>query len=195
MDDKSLIPEEVVLSSWAAAVLVLSNPSAWRGVGLSLGAGALGLGILLAFISKSIKGLYLGAGLFGGLMVNFVIVAGIIDIFGGFRVNFIITSRGVRSISGKGARVAANTAFVGGVLAGSLTTMAAGSAAKSEQNVFIPYSEITRVKVNSRRRYILVRGDWSQKPIGLYCNKENFTGVLQLLQEGCSSAQFSGLSV
>lgn len=195
MNDKSLIPEEVVLCSWEAAVRVLSNPSAWRGVALSLGGGALGLGILFTFISKSIKGLYLGAGLFGGLMFIFVLVGGIIDIFGGFRVNFILTSQGVRSISGKGAKAAAQTAVIGGILAGSLTGMAAGTAAKSEQNVFILYSEVTKVKVNSRRRYILVKGDWSQKPIGLYCNKENFTGVLHLLQERCSSSQFQGLSV
>jgi hypothetical protein len=89
MDKTSSISEEAVLYSWESAVRVLSNPSAWSGVSLSLGAGAIGLGILFTIISKSIKGLYLGAGLFGGLMLIFVIVGGIIDIFGGFRVNFM----------------------------------------------------------------------------------------------------------
>jgi hypothetical protein len=177
--------DEVVLKSWDASVHVLSNPSAWSGVALSLGGGALGLGILFAFISKSIKGLYLGAGLFAGLMLIFVIVGGIIDIFGGFRVHFILTSRGVRSLSGKGPKNAANAAIVGGILAGNLAGMAAGSLAKSEQNVFIPYTEVTKVKVSPRRRYILVKADWSQKPIGLYCNKDNFAGVIELLRERC----------
>jgi hypothetical protein len=190
MNDTSSIPEEAVLCSWEASVRVLSNPSAWRGVALSLGGGALALGILFSFISKSLKGFYLASALFGGLMFIFILIGGVIDIWGGFRVNFIITSKGLRSMSGKGARAAAKTAIIGGILTGNLVGMAAGSLAESEQNVFIPYGEVTRVKVNSRRRYILVKGDWSQKPIGLYCNKDNFSAVLQLLQERCSSAQF-----
>jgi len=195
MNDNSLLQkEEVVLHSWEASVHVLTNPSAWSGVALSLGGGALGLGILFTFISKSIKGLYVAAAIFGGLMSIFVLVGGIIDIFGGFRVNFILTNLGLRSISGKGARAAAGAAVVGGILAGNLTAIGAGKLAESEQNVFIPYNEVTKVKVKSRRRYILVKGDWSQKPIGLYCTQDNFTGVIQLLQEQCSSIQFTGLN-
>jgi hypothetical protein len=195
MDDTSSNLEESVLYSWDASVRVLSDPSAWRGVVLSLGGGALALGILFTFISKSVKGLYLATGLFGGLMLIFVVVGAIIDIFGGFRINFMLTSKSVRSMSGKGAKSAANAAVVGGILAGHLAGLAAGSLARSEQNVFILYNEVTKVKVNSRRRYILVKGDWSQKPIGLYCNEDNFTGVLHLLRERCSSAQLLGLNL
>jgi hypothetical protein len=193
--DNTSTPEEIVLYSWDASVHVLSNPSAWSGVSLSLGGGALGLGILFTFITESIKGLCFGAALFGGLMLIFVVIGAVIDLFGGFKVNFIISNLGVRSISGKGARAAANAAVVGGILAGNLTGMAAGELAKSEQNVFIRYNEVAKVKVNSRRRYILVKGDWSQKPIGLYCNKDNFNDILRLLQERCSSAQFTGVKL
>jgi hypothetical protein len=70
--------------------------------------------------------------------------------------------------------------------------MAAGSQAKSEQNVFILYGEVTKIKLFNRRRYILVKGDWSQKPIGLYCNKNNFADVVQLLRDRCPSTQFTG---
>jgi hypothetical protein len=184
------IPEEIVLCSWEASVRVLSNPAAWRGVALSLGGGALALGILFSVITKSWKGFYLASAIFTGLMFIFILVGGVIDIFGGFRANFILTNQGIRSISGKGAKVAAQTAIIGGILTGSLVGMAAGSLAKSEQNVFIPYGEVTKVQVNSRRRYILVKGDWSQKPIGLYCNKDNFDNVFQMLKERCSSTQF-----
>jgi hypothetical protein len=190
MKDTSPKNEETVLYSWESSVRVLSNPSAWSGVAISLGGGALALGILFAFITKSIKGFYLAAAIFGGLMLIFVLVAGVIDMFGGFRMHFILTSQGVRSVSGKGAKAAANAVVVGGILAGNLTGMATGLLARSEQNVFIPYNEVSKVKVNSRRRYILVKGDWSQKPIGLYCTNDNFTGVLQLLREHCASTQF-----
>ena len=188
MDDASSPPEETVLHSWSASVRVLSNPAAWRGVAASLGGGALALGILFLFISKSVKGLYLAAGIFGGLMLIFVLVGGIIDLFGGFRMQFMLTSRGVRSISGKGAKSAANAAIVGAVLAGNLAGMAAGSLARSEQNVFLRYDEVTKIQADPRRRYILVKGAWPQKPIGLSCNAENFMSVLRLLQERCASA-------
>ena len=194
MSEKASKQEETVLHSWDGSVHVLTNPSAWSGVALSLGVGALAMGILFTFISKSIKGLYLAAAIFGVLMSIFVIVGGIIDIFGGFRVNFILTNMGLRSISGKGAKVAANTAIVGGMLAGNIVAMGTGKLAESGQNVYISYNEVTRIKGCFRRRYILVRGDWSQKPIGLYCNKENFTSVLHLLQTSCSSAEFIGLN-
>jgi hypothetical protein len=181
---------EVVLHSWEARVHVLTNPAAWRGVAVSLGAGAFGLALLFTIISKSIAGLYLGAALFGGLMLIFVLVGAAIDLFGGFRTRFVLTSHGVRSASGKGARAAATTAMVGGILTGSLTGMATGAMARSEQDVFIPYSEVATVKVNSRRQYITVKGSWSQKPIGLYCRNDDFAGILQLLKEHCPSARF-----
>lgn len=171
---------------------MLSNPSAWCGVALSLGAGALGLGLLFVVISKSAAGLLLGASLFGGLMLVFVLIGGTIDLYGGFRVHCLLTNYGVRSLSGKGARAAASTSLVGGILTGSLTGMAAGELARSEQNVFIPYGEVLKVKVSTRRQYILVKGPWGQKPVGLSCTSEDFPRILQLLQERCSSAQFVG---
>ena len=179
---------EVVLHSWESRVRVLSNPAAWRGVALSLGGGALGLAIIFLIISKSIEALYLGAGLFGALMFVFVLIGGAIDLFGGFRVRFMLT--GARSISGKGARAASTTALVGGVLTGNLTGMATGALAKSEQDVFIPYNEVTAVKVNNRRQYLTVKGSWGQKPIGLYCRNVDFTAILRLLEERCPSARF-----
>jgi hypothetical protein len=181
---------ETVLHSWDARVRVLSNPSAWAGVALSLGTGALGLGLLFIIISKSINGLYLAAGLFCGLMLIFMLVGGVIDLFGGFRIRFILTNNGVRSISGKGAKAAANTAIVGGILTGNLTGMAAGTLARSEQNVFTPYADVTTVKVNNRRQYITVKGGWAQKPIGLYCRNDDFTAILRLLKERCPQARF-----
>jgi hypothetical protein len=183
---------EVVLRSWQARVRVLTNPAAWRGILLCLGISSLLLGILLIFISKSLKGLLVAALIFGGLMFLFVLIGGIIDIFGGFRVHFILTSLGVRSISGKGAKASANAAIIGGILTGSFGAMGAGSLARSEQNVFIPYGEVTKVRISSRRQYILVKGGLQQKPIGLYCNKNTFTDILALIRERCPSAQFAG---
>jgi len=174
---------ETVLYAWEARVRVLTNPSAWFGVSVSLGGGALALGILFLFISRSVMGFLVSGGIFCGLMILFVLIGGIIDLFGGFRVTFVLTNRGVRSMGGAGAKSAANAAIVGGMLTGNITGIGAGALARSEQNVFIPWGEISRAKVSERRRYILVKGVWGQKPIGLVCNTDNFSQVLQILRE------------
>jgi len=180
---------ETVLQTWNARIRVLTNPSAWFGVSVSLGGGALCLGLLFFFISKSFTGFLVALAIFGGLMTLFVLIGAVIDIFGGFRVTFLLTGNGVRSLSGAGAKAAANTAIVGGVLAGNLTGIGAGAMARSEQDVFIPWGEISRVKVSEWRRYILIKGKWAQKPIGLYCNADNFTQVLQTVSERRPAAQ------
>lgn len=175
--------QETVLQTWDARVRVLTNPSAWFGVSVSLGGGALVLGILFLFISKSPKGLLVAAAIFCGLMLLFVLIAGVIDLFGGFRVRFILTDQGVRSRTGAGAKAAAEAALVGGILTGSHAAIAVGTAARSEQDVFISWGEISRVKVSERRRYVLVKGSMLQKPVGLYCTADNFATVLGTLRE------------
>ncbi len=177
----SKLAEETVLRTWQARIHVLNNSSAWSGVSLCFGVGAFFLGLLLLFITKSVTGLLVAFGIFCGLMVLFVLVGGAIDLFGGFRVTFILTDRGVWSITGSGARAAADAAVVGGIFAGSLTGIATGFAARSEQNVFIPYGEISRLKVKDRRRSVLVRGKLLEKPIELYCTVENFHEVQKIL--------------
>lgn len=178
---------ETVLNAWKSRVRVLTNPSAWFGVGMSFGIGALFLGILLSYISESLTGLLIAGGIFCGLMVLFMLIGAVIDLFGGFRVTFALTDRGVHSMAGAGSKAAADASVVTGVLLGNLTGAAAGAAARSEQDVFIPWDEVSRVKVSEWRRYILVKGGWLQKPIGLSCDADNFAQVLRILKERCPS--------
>ncbi len=192
MEDTASQPEETVLISWETTVRVLSNPSAWRGVALSLGGSFLVTGVLFIFMSQSLNGLYLASGLLAGLLIIFVLAGKAIDTFGGFRVNFILSSLGIQSVFGKEARISATAAIIVGILAGNLTDLAAGSIAKSERDVFIHYNDVTRVIVRPLRHYILIKRHGSHKPIGLYCNKDNFTVVLRHLRERCSSARFLG---
>ena len=179
----SAIPaDETILKAWDSRIHVLNNPSAWSGVSICFDAGAffLGLfflGLLFLFISKSMTGLLVALGIFCGLMVLFVLIGGAIDLFGGFRGTFIISDRGVRSIDGREAKAASEAVVVRGILTG----IAAGVSARAEQNVFIPYSEISRVDVNENRRNILIKGSWLQKPIALSCTPENFNNVQKVL--------------
>lgn len=184
------VPEQLWLA-WETRVRVLFNPAVWGGVLAAFGISSCLVSLLFLFISKSPWALALGAGLFALFMVIFVLVGAAIDLFGGFHTTFALTTHGVRSIAGKGAGRAADAAFWGGVLMGSMAGAGAGLLAKSEQNVFIPYGEVTKVKVRAGRRYIVVKGGFMQKPIGLYCTPENFAHAEAILRQLCTGAQFS----
>jgi len=182
-------PEQLWLA-WEARIRVLLNPAVWGGVLAAFGISSCLLSVLMLFISKSPWALAIGGGLFLFFMVLFVLIGAVIDLFGGFRTTFALTTHGVRSIAGKGAGRAADAAFWGGVLLGSAAGAGAGLLAKSEQNVFIPYGEVTKVKIRSGRRYIVVKGGFMQKPIGLYCTPENFAQTEAILRQLCTAAQF-----
>jgi hypothetical protein len=184
------VPEQIRIA-WDARIRILVNPSVWGGVLAAFGIGSFLLTVLFLAISKSPRALVAGAGIFAFLMVVFVIVGLCIDLFGGFRTTFALTTLGVRSIAGKGAGRAADAAFWAGLLLGNPGAAGAGLLARSEQNVFIRYGDVTRVKLKPGRRYLLVKGGFTQKPIGLYCTQENYDQVEAILRRQCPATAFS----
>jgi CTP:phosphocholine cytidylyltransferase-like protein len=53
--------------------------------------------------------------------------------------------------------------------------------------------DVTKVKVSPKSRYILVKGSWWDKPIGLRCTNDNYEKALSLVKEKCPSAAFFGI--
>jgi len=183
---------EQALLLWPSRVRILFNPIVWTSVVLGFGIASCFVGILFAILARSFWGLLMGAGGFVVFMVIFIGIGIVVDLFGGFRVTFALTSTGVRSVAGKGTAAASSAAVWGGILAANPAAMGAGLLARSEKNVFIPYEEVTKIKVSEGRLYILVKGGFGQKPIGLYCKPENFQQALGILKERCPSARFLG---
>jgi hypothetical protein len=124
----------------------------------------------------------LAAGIIAFFAVIWVITGIVIDIGGGFSASFVITSRGIYFTSGPGSKKAADIATLIGAFAGSAGAAGAGLLARAEQDNAVEWEKIKKVKVRKGIRYIFVRGSFGHKPIGLYCNKENFEPVLALIQ-------------
>lgn len=182
-------PEQVLLQ-WPGRVRVLSNPMVWRNILLCFGIPCLLVGgLFLAISGEAGISFLVAGGLFSFFMILFVFIGLAVDLFGGFRVLFTLTDRGVWSHGGKAAKAASTAAVVSGLVAGSAAAVGAGLLAKTEEAVFIPWSEVSRVKVNPRRRYVLIKGGFLQKPIGLYCTSDNFTGVVAILRERCPASR------
>lgn len=184
VDDGTTVTPEQLLITWETRIRVLTNPSVWTSMLLVLGIPSVLLGILFAVIAERPEyALLVPLGFMSILFGIFIVVALVIDVFGGFKATFFLTTDGVRSVSGKGARAASTAALVAGVLAGNAGAAGAGLLAKSEQNVFIPWKNITKIKVKTGRRFILVKREWGDKPIGLYCTPGNFQQVMDIFRQ------------
>jgi hypothetical protein len=169
--------------AWEARIRLLGNPMVWRSILLAFGIPSVLFGFLVAAITRRLDyALLVPAALLAGLLALYLVIAAVIDLFGGFRVIFMISSLGVRSLSGKGAKAAGRAAFLAGVLAGRPGAMGAGLLAESEADILILWPEITRIEVNLRRRFILIKRGWGWKPIGLYPTADNLQEVLDLLR-------------
>ena len=173
---------EEVLFRWDHKIKMLFNPVLWGSFVACFGIPAVLLGIGLTFTGNMKVAVFLPAGLIVFFAVIWVLTGIVIDLGGGFFASFVISSKGIYFSSGPGAKAAANAATVIGVLAGSATGAGAGLLARSEQDAFLAWEKLKKVKVRKSIRYIFVRGGFGNKPIGLYCNKENFEQVLALVQ-------------
>lgn len=182
------VPEQVLLQ-WPGRVRVLANPAVWRNILLCFSIPCLLVGgLFLAISGEAGASVLVAAGLLSFFVLLFVLIGLVADLFGGFRVLFTLTDRGLWSHGGKAAKAASTAAVISGLAAGSAAAAGAGLLAKSEQAAFIPWGEVSKVKVNPRRHHVLVKGGFLQKPIALYCTAENYAGVLALLREYCPSA-------
>lgn len=176
--------------AWENQIRLLSNPDVWRGILMAFGISCALVTVLFLAISKSPWALLVGGGAFAFFILMFVIVGFVIDLFGGFHARFALTTTGIRFIAGKGAGAAADAAFWAGVLLGKGGLAGAGLLAKSEQNTFIAFQDVTEVKSRPGRRNIKVKGGLLQKPIILYCLPDNYTKAEEILRQRCVAAKF-----
>jgi hypothetical protein len=173
---------EAILFQWDHKIKMLFNPVLWGGFLAGFGIPALLLGIGMSFPAGVVQGFLFSGILLAFFFVIWVITGIVMDLAGGFSAHFLITDKGVYFASGKGSRGVANAATVLGALAGSASTTGAGLLARSEQDGAIEWKDVKKVKVRRGMRYIFIREGFGNKPIGLYCNKENFEPILALVQ-------------
>lgn len=182
MNETVPAPEQAYLT-WETRIKVLANPSIWLSLLMAFGIPSVLLGILIGVIAKNpVYALLIPLVGTGGFLLIFVLVGLVIDLFGGFKVIFALTTHGVRSMSGKVAKATSAAAVLTGIMTGNLGAMGAGLLAESEQNVFIPWGAVTKVKVAAGRRVLTVKREWGFKPIALYCTRENYAQVLEIFR-------------
>ncbi|MBF0479193.1 MAG: hypothetical protein HQL26_06885 [Candidatus Omnitrophica bacterium] len=174
--------DEDVLFKWDHKIKMLFNPILWGSYLACFGIPAILLGIGFSVTGNIKVALFFPVALMAFFAVLWFIVGIVIDIGGGFSASFVITSRGIYFSSGPRAKKAADMAAVIGAFAGSASGAGAGLLARAEQDTSVTWDKIKKIKVRKGMHYIFVRGSFGNKPIGLYCNKENFDSILSLVQ-------------
>ncbi|HWR59380.1 MAG TPA: hypothetical protein VN328_10880 [Thermodesulfovibrionales bacterium] len=173
---------EQSLIAWDNRIRILSNPILWGNFLLVFGLPIFLLSLLLIFPAGIKTTLLFMGGIFIFFAVIWAIVGFFIDLAEGFHASYQLTSKGIYFSSGRTAKKAAKAVTVIGVLSRSASVAGAGLLARSEQDQFIGWNEIRKVKVRKGSRYIFVRKGFGSKPVGLYCTEENFEEVLKLIQ-------------
>ena len=171
------------LLSWETRIKLLTNGQLWSTLLMVFGLSSALLGVLVGFITKNpLYGAAAPAIGIGGFIAVYLPIALVIDLIGGFAVVFVLSEQGARSLSGKLAKNLTGAAVLTSLLAGKSGAMGAALMAESEQNVFIPWSAVTKVTVKPGRRYVELKREWGFKPIGLYCTRENYEQVLETVR-------------
>lgn len=180
-DIKSDMKEEV-LSAWTYPIKMLFSGRLWKTFLLVFGIPIAALGIFLMFIAGVTVGLLAFAGGVALFALVWAIVGVVVDLAGGFEATYVVTNEGVYFKSGKRAQAAVNLATAAGALAGSPGLTGAGLLAKSERGAFLAWKNIRKVTIDDSGKYIEIRGGFGSKPIGLYCSKEGFQRIRDLVR-------------
>lgn len=129
-----------------------------------------------------------GCIILGGIAFLFVLIS--LVFFGNrWPMAFLVAPAGIsyESQSRRG-KIANRVAIVAGALTGNPGAVGAGLLAASREEGMLLWREIRRIKANPDLRSISVMNSW-RVVVRLYCTPENFTEVVNLVQ------QYSGLAI
>lgn len=174
--------EEPLLLQWSYNIKMLFSARMWKTFLFIFGIPLLLLGTFLMFVAKVSDGLIAIFGGFAFFTVLWTITGVIVYLFGGFKAIYTVTNKGVYFASGKGTRNTVKAVTLIGVLAGKPGMVASGMLAGSEQDIFIAWSDIAKVKISEKGRFIEIRSRRAIKPIGLYCTAETFSPMRDLIR-------------
>ena len=138
-------------------------------------------GIILALWIGVLNGLIIMLILAGVFLIGFFVAA--LVCAGGFHFTYRLTTDGIWSHMGQREGRLANATTAGGILAGSPGATGAGLLAKAEQNVFIPWNNIKKVKVVEKKCFIRIGRSFGYKPIELHGSPEHFKQALEIIEK------------
>lgn len=115
-----------------------------------------------------------------GLFILFILI--MLIIFGNrMNLRFTVDSRGVlyEMIDKRGKNITNLSIFMG-ILSKKPTTAGTGLIAKSMEEVFIDYRNVTKIEPRDNKKVILLKNEW-RTLMAIYCNDENYDEVKEYI--------------
>lgn len=164
---------------WQISVPIFRNTVILKQLGLAIGI-PFGLVALVIGLSsgKSVYTLY-GLGLVAALL--FFTWLFIMAVYHGkYQAEFLLDGKGVfcrtQAKQAEKNRIINTLTVILGLLTGKPAATGAGMLAQSQQEVFLKWNRVTRVKYKPNSCAVLLRGGWTES-IALFCTAENYEQV------------------
>ncbi|MEW6663253.1 MAG: hypothetical protein ACOY9Y_02370 [Bacillota bacterium] len=168
---------------WQISVPIFRNKVIVKQLGIAIG---LPFGLVVLFIGlnsgKSPDTLY-ALGLISVLFIFcWLFVMAVYR--GKYDAEFVLDDKGAlcrtQPRQAKRNRVVNALTVVFGLFSGKPATAGAGMLAQSRQEVFLRWSDVTKVQYKAGSLTILLRGGWTEQ-MALFCTQENYTQVKQFV--------------
>lgn len=170
---------------WQISVPIFRNTRILKQLGLAIG---LPFGIIAAVIAlssgRSIYTLYALALIALLLFLTWLFV--MLVYRGKYAVEYFADKGGVRcrtqAKQAKTNRVVNGLTVTLGLFSGKPSAAGAGLLAQSRQDTYLSWSQITKVKYNPKKSFILLRGRLAENMV-LFCTSENYVQVAQFVMD------------
>lgn len=164
---------------WDMVVPIFKNKLILKQLGYAMGVPFGLVIVILAALSRDNKTLLYAFGLIVALLVLTWVF--IMIVYGGkYQVLFRLDHEGI-SCSTRASQAKKNSVINGltialGLLSNKMSATGAGILAQSNQDVFIKWKNIKKVKFFDNSHTIQIKGGWSEN-IALFCTEENYAGI------------------
>ncbi|MGI6248242.1 MAG: hypothetical protein ACOYJX_02370 [Acutalibacteraceae bacterium] len=168
-------------TEWNISVPIFKNTVILQQLGIAVGIPFGIVALVVGFASgKSIYALY-GLGMIGALfLLAWLFIMAVYR--GKYEVEFVLDDKGVlcrtQAEQAKKNRIINTLTVVLGLFSGKPSVAGAGMLAQSRQEMFIKWSNITKVKYKPKSHTILLCGGWIEK-VALFCTEDNYSSVEQ----------------
>ena len=192
MKQKHRLETDMNRLQWEIYVPIFRNRLILKGLGIAIG---IPFGIVIVVIIVSTGGDVFGTdakyalGLIALTLILTVLI--VMIIYGGkYAPGFIVDETGIVNYTqdrqARRNRVLNGLLVALGVMSGNPTAVGAGMIAQSRQVMRIKWKNVYRVKYDSKRHTILVRGRYTGK-IAVFCTRENYAQVEAIIREKTGS--------
>lgn len=181
--------------TWTGRAAFAKNPLVYRGYLILFVLAAI-FGVLISIVTGTIMMLYLLIIIAIVLILLFILASIIMDwvSVGGIEIQGFVNKEGVAHRAGSGTRMVNRGSLLFGILSmlggarSGLTAFGGSLLATSQEENSIPWKDVTSVKVYPKNRVIVLRDVTYVNGVVLYCTKENFDRVLDIIQQNIPKA-------